>query len=201
MRHILKISGNINVLPLHNAILRNPTLWNRYPERSFKGSPHEGVDDIWVRCRARSAWNPKAPKEFMSNHDSVWYPEYQELKHAIDPIVFPLMAMVQGERLGGILITRVPAGASVKPHIDPGWHASYYDKYAVQVAAAPGQKWVNEDGEVETMPGDAYWFANNVSHSVLNESRVDRITLIICIRHSKSVPTLTPRPALEVVKE
>jgi hypothetical protein len=188
MRHILKIAQGVPVLPLHNAILRNPTLWNRYPERAFKGSPHEEVDDIWVRCRARSAWDPKHPEKFMQNHDSVWYPEYNELKHAIDPLIFPLMQNVMADRLGGILITRVPAGHEVKPHIDPGWHASYYDKYAIQVASTPEQRWCNEDGEMATMPGDVYWFANNVQHWVTNTSPFDRITLIVCLHHAKSIP-------------
>lgn len=187
MRHILKIGQGVNVIPLHNAVLRNSSLWNRYPERSFKGSPHEDVDDIWVRCNRRAAWDPKEPQKFMAQHDSVWYPEYLELKHAIDPIVFPLMANVQADRIGGILITRVPAGKSVKPHIDPGWHAKYYDKYAVQVASHPDQKWSNEDGELVTMPGDVYWFANDVAHWVTNESPVDRITLIVCLHHAKSI--------------
>lgn len=186
MRHVMKIAMGANVLPLHNAILRNDSLWNRYPERAFKGSPHEDVDDIWVRCRSRDAWDKDHPEKFMSNHDSVWYPEYRELKHALDPLIFPLMAGVQAERLGGVLITRVPAGKAVKPHIDPGWHASYYDKYAIQIASTPDQKWNNEDGELVTMPGDTYWFANNVQHWVTNESKVDRITLIVCLRHSKS---------------
>ena len=188
MRHILKIGQGINVLPLHNAILRNETLWNRYPERAFKGSPHEDVDDIWVRCNHRSAWDKDHPEKFMARHDSVWYPEYYELKHALDPILFPLMANVQAERLGGILITRVPAGKSVKPHIDPGWHAAYYDKYAVQIASTPSQKWCNEDGEMVTLPGDVYWFANNVQHWVLNESEFDRITLIVSLKHTKTRP-------------
>jgi hypothetical protein len=188
MRHILKIAQNVPVLPLHNALMRNPTLWNRYPERAKPGSPHEEVDDVWVRCRARSGWDPKHPEKFLSNHDSVWYPEYLELKHAIDPLVFPLMQSVQADRLGGILITRVPSGKEVKPHIDVSWHASYYDKYAIQVAAHPEQAWHNEDGSMVTAPGDVYWFANNVQHWVTNTSPVDRITLIVCLHHAKSIP-------------
>jgi hypothetical protein len=39
----------------------------------------------------------------------------------------------------GVLITRIKPGQICKPHTDPGWHARYYDKFAVQIEAAPEQ--------------------------------------------------------------
>lgn len=182
-RGILKVAENIDVSLLHTALLRNETLWNRQKIRNV--GPHRDADDIWVRCNDIRNLDPAHPELFMAPHDSVWYPEYDEL-HEIDRIVFPLMGVVKGERLGGILITRIGPGKMVYPHVDPGWHANYYDKYAVQVAGGPGQAFCFNDGFVESRTGDICWFDNQVPHWVVNQSTTDRITMIVCIRHSKS---------------
>ncbi|MCY1247967.1 hypothetical protein D9M72_613450 [compost metagenome] len=95
------------------------------------------------------------------------------------------MAAVQGERLGGVLITRIRPGQVCKPHTDPGWHARYYQKFAVQIAAAPGQSFNFEGHELVTKPGDIFWFDNSHTHWVTNESDTDRITMIVCIKTEK----------------
>lgn len=183
MRYVLPIAQGANVRGIHNAILRNQTLWNRHPERAV--GPHEGIDDIWIRYNAKCNYDPRNPAAFNAEHESVWYPAYHDLRD-IDNLVFPLMAAVRGERLGGILITRVPPGHEVKWHVDTGWHAEYYDKYAIQIASNEHQQWHHRDGSIVTMPGDIYWFNNQAEHRVTNNSLEDRITLIVCIRHSKS---------------
>ena len=69
-------------------------------------------------------------------------------------IIYPLMSLVRGEQLGGVLITKVPAGKEVKPHTGPGWHARYYEKFAVQLQSAPGQRFCFEGESLESKPGD-----------------------------------------------
>lgn len=189
MRYALPIASGVNVVPLHNAILRNQTLWNRQTLPGFPGGvrnigPHEGVDDIWVRYKD---WNEiiAKPHEWNMPHESVWYPAYHDLR-CIDDIIFPLMAAVKADRLGAVLITRIPPGREVKWHTDNDWHANYYDKYAVQVAGNAKQAWHCRDGSLVTKPGDVYWFNNQAEHRVTNDSDEDRITMIVCLHHSKS---------------
>ena len=183
MRFVLPIAHGVQVRSVHNAILRNQTLWNRHRERNV--GPHDGVDDIWVRYNDYRNFDPQNPAAFNDLHDSVWYPAYHDLR-AIDDIIFPLMAQVKAERLGGVLITRISPGKEVKWHVDRGWHAEYYDKYAIQIAAHPQQAWHCRDGSLITALGDIYWFNNQAEHRVTNDSPEDRITLIVCLRHSKS---------------
>ena len=95
------------------------------------------------------------------------------------------MAHVKGERLGGVLITKIPPGVTCMPHVDGGWHAAYYDKYAVQLQSAPRQHFHFQDESLCAAPGDIYWFDNSVEHWVTNESSVDRMTMIVCIRHNR----------------
>jgi len=92
------------------------------------------------------------------------------------------MHCVGAERLGGVLITKVPAHDSVKPHHDEGWHATYYDKYAVQLASAPGQAFCFEGESFSAEPGQTYSFDNSHTHWVENDSDFDRMTLIVCLR-------------------
>ncbi len=93
-----------------------------------------------------------------------------------------MLNRLNGAELGGVLITKVPAGGSVLPHIDRGWHATYYDKFAVQLASNEEQYFWFEDCELVTQPGDVYNFRNDIPHAVYNPSDEDRITMICCIK-------------------
>jgi aspartyl/asparaginyl beta-hydroxylase (cupin superfamily) len=89
---------------------------------------------------------------------------------------------VGGMRLGGVLITRIPPGGEVKPHIDSGWHAEYYEKYAIQLKGNKDQGFYFEDAELHPETGDVYTFDNSKLHWVRNDSNEERMTLIVCIR-------------------
>ena len=173
MKNILPLRSGIDVKPLSLALRRNPQLWNDNNQRTkSQDSPHLEVDDIWVR------YNPDLTNS--GPHESLWYSAVDLLPEVKD-IVYPLMAMVKGERLGGVLITRIPASRRVYPHMDLGWHAEKYQKFAVQIESHPQQHFAFEDGTLITAPGDVYWFNNQSLHWVNNDSPVDRITLIVCI--------------------
>lgn len=179
MASFLKIASGLSVNPLLIALQRNPQLWNEHQQRT-QMYQHSEVSDIWVRYNDFKNFSGDMA-EFNKEHDSVWYPSYHLLPQVRD-IVFPLMAAVEGERLGGVLITKIPPGGSVKPHVDSGWHAGYYDKYLVQLQSAPGQAFCFDDGHFCSEPGDVYMFDNSVTHWVENNSNVDRISMIVCIR-------------------
>jgi len=155
------------------AIQQHPELWNEHTGRTKSpDSPHREVDDIWLRYAADGIT--------AQPHESVWYPSADALP--VREIVYPLMAMLDGERLGGVLLTRIRAGRSCYPHVDHGWHASYYEKHAVQVQSAPGQYFCFEGERLEAKPGDIYTFDNSARHWVTNDTDQDRITLIVCIK-------------------
>jgi hypothetical protein len=158
--------------------LKAPSLWNRQNVRLY--GPHTKLSDIWVRY---NDWaNFKDRESFNGQHESVWYPVASEI--AVKPIVFDVMKLVEGTRLGGVLITKIPAGEQCLPHVDGGWHATYYEKFAVQLASAPGQAFCFEDATLNAQPGELYTFDNSKTHWVINDSAEDRMTLIICIRRS-----------------
>jgi hypothetical protein len=162
------------------AAPENSDLWNAFGLRTAAYA-HSDVSDIWVRYNPFSNFDPANPAAFNDAHESQWYPAIDRLP-VLMPLIFDVMRTVEGERLGGVLITRIPPGASVKPHIDQGWHARYYDKFAVQIAGGAKQAFCFEDDVLVSETGDLYTFDNSRKHWVTNESERTRITLIICIR-------------------
>lgn len=188
MRNMHMICRGANVAPLVAELHRQPWLWNTVNLRTAPPqSPHHGLDDIWVRYNPLENYDPeKGLAEFNSEHNAKWYPAFQSLP-SVRPLVFDLMRLVEGEALGFVLITRIPAGATCKPHVDRGWHAEHYDKYAIQLESAPGQSFNFEGESLDAQPGDVYWFNNLEQHWVLNPTEHDRMTMIVCIRSNRGI--------------
>ena len=169
--HIGRISGTEQILWNLRA---HPELWNLNAERTSKeDSPHREVDDIWVRYASNSS-------DAAGPHDSVWYPDSDALD--VRGAVLDVFTRLGGTKLGGVLITRIPPGKQVYPHVDLGWHARHYEKFAVQIASAPGQRFRFDHNELEPCPGDVYTFDNSRRHWVENPTPYERVTLIICMR-------------------
>lgn len=179
MTPIRLMARGVNVDPMQAALAAHPELWDQKTERTApEDSPHHGLSDIWARFA-----DPATMREDGS-HDSIWYPPADVLP--VRDLVFPLMAAVRGTRLGGVLITRIKPGQVCKPHTDPGWHARYYQKFAIQIDAAPEQAFHFHGHDLVTAPGDVFWFDNQFEHWVTNDSQRDRITMIVCIRTEES---------------
>lgn len=186
MKHFTKVAEGIDVANLVYQLDGHPDLWDAHSIRkTWKNTPHSRMSDIWVRYNDISRYNPDSPGSFNNEHVPIWYPAWRKLP-ALRPIIFDLMARVQGEMLGGVLITRIPPGEGIAPHCDRGWHVEYYSKYYVSLKSAPGADFVCDDGmwtdRLNPKPGDIYLFDNRKNHWVENNSNEDRVTLIVCIR-------------------
>lgn len=169
------IGGGLDVSSIHWRLLKNPQLWNEFTARTEKeDSPHYELDDIWARFGDAERAVDGQP------HEAKWYPSADVLE--VRPLCEAVMEFVGGKELGGVLITRIPPGKECKPHQDHGWHAREYQKFAVQIASAPNQFFCFEGEQLETKPGDLFWFDNQYTHWVTNPTQYERITLIICIR-------------------
>lgn len=183
------IASGIDVAPVLAELAANEDLWNEHTARqTAPGGPHKQADDIWVR------FNDVAPfeagerpwSEFSNEHVPIWYRAWDALP-SLRPIVFDLMAKVQGEMLCAVLITRIPPGSGVDPHSDSSWHVSYTDKFYISLQSEPGARFhcIEDTGAVESLEpkaGECWRFDNRKKHAVTNRSQVDRLTLIVCIR-------------------
>ena len=175
MKYIKTLDRKVPVQLLLRQLALAQQIWNYHSDRTKRShSPHHDASDIWVRYN-------ESGRISALPHESAWYPHSAHIP-AVREIVAHVMQLVRGERLGGVLITKIPAGGCVLPHIDEGWHANYYTKYAVQLQSHPDQAFCFEDGQHKTVAGDVYQFDNSQLHWVTNNSPIDRITLIICIK-------------------
>jgi quercetin dioxygenase-like cupin family protein len=135
------------------------------------------MDDIWVRYNHAS----KIGAGFNDEHSSVWYPVIDKIPEIL-PVCMKIMSAAQGERLGGVLITKLAPGKRIEPHVDRGWHAEYYQKYFVPIKNGKGAKFCWEDIEIDPRPGEVWEFDNSVTHWVENSSSEDRIAMIVCVK-------------------
>lgn len=185
MPHMQKILAGIKIDELLEQIQSSPDLWDRYDFRThfYDNSPHREVSDIWLRYNDWSNFDTENPSAFSSKHESVYYSAYYELP-AVKAIMDGLMTIVDGAELGGCLITKIPPGKRVYRHSDAGhWHSEYYlSKYLITLQSAPGQVFEFDNESHEAEAGDLFIFDNRPEHWVINDSAVDRISLICAIR-------------------
>lgn len=188
--HFLHLAQGIDVAPLLAQLHAKPALFGVHSYRaSGSDSPHKAMSDIWVRYNDIA----NLGQHFNDEHDAVWYPAYAKLP-ALKPLIFGLMHHVGGERLGGVLITKLPPGGEILTHTDSGWHAAYYQKFFIAIQNEPGALFRFPGGDVAARTGDCYWFDNSVPHSVINASPLERIALIVCIK-TPAFPPCQAEPA------
>ena len=108
------------------------------------------------------------------------------------PIIFGLMARVQGVHLGRVFISRLPSGASIPPHSDrdPATErdfpdrkvpAVYYERYQLTLYSLRDVMFLAGNEQVHMEPGTIWWFDNQATHTVQNRSDDDRIAMTIDI--------------------
>lgn len=175
-----RVSSTLDISSVLMEIEDNRHLFGELNARKGdKGSPHHQMDDIWVRYGdIRGMVESGDYTGIADEHDSIWLKDMP----AVRRICFDLMSMVDGERLGGVLITRLPPGGEIKPHTDSGWHAGYYSKYYVPIKNELGSVFGFECGDIKAVAGEVWEFNNSAPHWVNNYSGSERIAMIVCIK-------------------
>jgi hypothetical protein len=188
MKHFRHVLGDINVGPLLAQIEAHPELWSLDTEwtRKKRGSAIYHEQNIVLRYLTLGMAEDRRLFLYEEDHDrDNWTrPAFHVLTEAA-PIVFDVMRAVRGEHLGHVIITRLPSGGRIEPHIDQ-WHpaagAPYWQRHQVPLRVAPDVIFRCGDEECDMRPGEAWWFDNQVEHSVVNYSGGNRISMIIDIR-------------------
>lgn len=171
----------MDVSELRRQLDDHPELWNQHPARLAPGGPFDETSDLWVRFRDPSELT--SIEAYADPHFPIFYPSWHVLT-ALHAIVWNVMYLEHATMLGGILITKIPAGSRVKPHHDRGrWHAEFFNR-KIYIPVKANSRCINYCGDesVVMKTGDAWHFDNLQIHSVVNEGDEERITVIICIR-------------------
>lgn len=187
MRNFQKLGEGLDVKPLLHSVQRQSELWNTERLRTtHEHTPHAEVDDILVRFQDLEKFRATQDAALvLDEHESIWWPAAYKLPE-VRALIFPLMHIVQAERLGRVLITRLAPGKQIYPHPDSGAHAAYYERYHIPLQSFPGSLFhCGAEPGTETVhmtPGSCWWVNNAIVHSVVNNSADDRIHLIIDLR-------------------
>jgi mannose-6-phosphate isomerase-like protein (cupin superfamily) len=183
VRHVTKICDGIDVTPLLGQLDAHPELWDQYPyRRTAPNSPHAEMVDIWARYNPIEPYLKKGSLEgFNDEHWSAWYPAAEKIP-AVKSLALELMTRIGGDQLGAVLITKLPAGAVIKSHVDRGWHATHFNRKLYTILRA-NEHCINRyvDEEVVMRPGECFSFDNSVVHSVENRGATERIAVVTCI--------------------
>ena len=177
-----RICDNIDVSQVVIELDENKALFGEIDIRKNNiNSPHIEMEDIWFRYKDLNEMIASGDYSTLCDeHDSIWL---KDLPHA-KRLCLDVMALVGGERLGGVFITKLPPGGKIKSHIDGGWHAKYYDKYYVPIKNVKGSVFGFIDGDIDAVVGEVWKFDNSIPHWVFNNSNSERIAMVICIKGS-----------------
>lgn len=182
MRNFLKLAQGIHMSPLQQQLYRNPQLWKADTYlRDYPQGPFSDVETIFVRFPTASV--SELERSQKDQHECVWMDGYIHLP-AVRPLVFALMAMTEGERIGRVMLNKIRPGGRIYPHADTPVHAEYWERHHYCVQGAPGCIFRCGEETVQMTTGELWWFENALEHEVINNSADDRIHLIIDIRCS-----------------
>jgi hypothetical protein len=178
MRHFLKIAGNVDTVPVLNALAINESLWNEVTIRTaHPASPHSQADDILVFFNEI----PDDPTSVIDDIQTRPYPAWPALPQ-LRSLVFDLMRRVEATQLGRVMITRLAPGARIAAHVDEGAPATFFQRYQIALQSNAGALFRIDDETVCFATGDAWWVNNRAEHEVINNSADDRIVLIVDLR-------------------
>jgi hypothetical protein len=189
MNHFQVIAQGVDVMPLLLAIKRRPDLWKEDTYlRDYPQGPFGEIESIMLRFPPRSVveTEEELAKAIVAidQHENIDQPAYK-LLHEARLIVMNLMARVQGERLGRVMINKIMPGGRIFPHCDTPAHCEYYTRFHVVLWGKPGAVIRCDKEQLDMQTGDCFWFNNALEHEVINNSGEERISMVIDIRTSR----------------
>lgn len=176
------VAAGVDVVPLLQALVQQPELWNQNKFRTtFKDTPHGQVDDIWIRF---SKETPDTNEVADDMRQIVWYPAFQKLPQVV-PIIRDLMFRFNGYELQRCVITRLRPGGRILPHADNKGdyvHVGDISRYHVVLQGLPGSLYRTGDETVNMKTGEVWWFNALLEHEVQNNSADDRLHMLVDFR-------------------
>jgi hypothetical protein len=186
---------NFDWMPIAHELQRQPELWKADTYlRDYPQGPFKDVETVFLRFPPASVTELERSQK--DQHECVWMDSIIHVP-AARSLIFDLMSRVRGERIGRCMINRIRCGGRIYPHADTPVHANYWDRYHFAIASSPGADFRCGDEHVYMAPGTCWWFQNANEHEVVNNGAVERIHLIVDIRHSEPVAGLQPTTVIQ----
>lgn len=178
MRNFLRVAQGINVANINASLFRHPELWNENTFRTItEGTAFSEVDDIWIRFPA----NPESLLLTENDSSNVWYPAVSKIPE-LKSMCLDLMHSIGGYEFGRIIITRLKSGCEMHPHADTHAYATQPNivRYHIVLNGHPGSLfYCGEEEVVNMLTGEVWTFRADLVHAVVNNSKEDRIHLLV----------------------
>lgn len=187
--YMLKLKGlTVPHEEIRQEIAGSP-LWGQIKLRTtHEGTPHGQVTDLLLRFNRMQQTREQALDDCETYPLKGWTDFFLCRQVALD-----LMRHVEGTRLGRVMLTHLPPGGRITPHVDAGTPATYYHRYHCVIACGPGpNKFRTEADWVDMRPGEVWWVNNAREHEVVNESGSERVHLIVDIKEDHELDLLDP---------
>ena len=157
--------------------------WNKPAWRTMMpSSPHRQAEDILLRFQELRRDQDERPlSDRLDDLESVSMPPWWKLSE-VRALVYRLHRTMWASRIGRVVVTKLSPGKSITPHVDTGQNAAYYDRFQVCIGANTGCVFTCGGVRRTFSPGEIWWFDNRLEHSVVNDGKSDRLTLIIDLR-------------------
>jgi len=179
LRNFYRLAHGVDVVPLMHQLSLNPDLWDQNTLRTtHPGTPHSDVSDCWVFFNQVDPANPAATIDALQTYS---YEAWTRLP-ALRPLIFDFMRRVEAVQLGRVIITKLPPGKVITPHVDQGAPVEYYRRYQLALQSRPGALFTIEGETVNFRDGELWWINNRAEHSVVNNSDESRIVIILDAR-------------------
>jgi quercetin dioxygenase-like cupin family protein len=173
MQYFQKIAEGVMTLPLLHSLARHPEWWDTDTMRTtFEGTPHSEVHDVLLRFGAADG----------NDLEAVDFPVMAAVPKAKE-MALDLMRLVSGSRLGRMVVTKLEPGKRIAPHADvKGLYSAYYTRYHIVLQGLQGSLFNCGDETVNMLTGDIWWFDAHAEHSLVNNSKDDRVHLLVDVR-------------------
>lgn len=170
--------ANVDVSAAAKELAITSPRWDAMVLRqSFAGSAHK--DTKCIPLRGASSFvtsyevHPKGGRRMT--------PAAMQLPHT-RALMNKVLGSLNISELGNVLAVAFGPGGYIRPHIDEGVYADYFDRFHICITAPKGH-WLQCDGEYAfPHAGDVFHFNHRVEHSGGNPSDEWRIHLIFDAR-------------------
>lgn len=168
------------MMPILHTIIRKPELWDQDKCRTtFKDTPHGEANDILLRFSQTDKDHLDKVGDELEAVDRDVMKEIPGAKM----LATNILQLVNGTRLGRVVITRLEPGKKILAHADVmGDYSKYYSRYHVVLQGLPGSLFNCGDETVNMLTGQVWWFDASSEHSVSNNSKDDRVHMMVDVR-------------------
>lgn len=184
MKPFHRIGQFFDINPVLRELKSQPLLWGKSPRVTFKGSPHHAVQDIILRGPIGREMNDL--HQLYVELQCEDYPMSSMMPKTMS-IAYNLAYLLSndderdtgGLRLGRVILTKLPAGATIDPHKDEGPVPQFYRRIHLCVAGGDENIFMI-DGTVQVMQTSEMFDCDvRRLHTVINLMETDRIHLIV----------------------